>query len=660
MPLYLLFLAFFASYSSIVCADAFDAALSAGEYDKVIEQLPVHPGHYLHELIAEAEAKNLAADPVWLGLGHYKTGLFGGYLSEVDGGDFFTSRRGKTDPARELRATLASFFSDATVPPYDMSAQCRFRARYHWLKRELRFDPARLPEKECKRFDAYLQLLAPEGLTVVFPTTHPNSASSMFGHTLLRVDRVGQTDATKMLDYTLNYAAEADDSGGLSYAIKGLTGGFIGKFHIIPYYMKLREYAQMENRDIWEYRLNLEPETVEFILMHAWELLPTHFDYYFFTENCSYHVLSLIEVEERYRGLTDDYPGWVLPVDTLRSLERRGMVSEVVYNPSHYRVINERRRMISPDDERLAREIARDGLMAQPGAMAGKDPEQQAAILDLAYDYFRYDKIARNKMIASELSEQERQLLLARSKLAVTTQVPVITAPDVRPDEGHKTARAHLGLGSEDRGDFIEFGVRAVYHDWLDPQPGYKSHFALEFGRLDARQYRTDEGDHELKLDRFHLIRLDNFEPQDDFFGRIAWNVATGWESLSVEPSNHELMYLVRGGGGKSMSVAEAYSGLIYGLWSGELAYSSDFQHDFNLATGIELGAMVNPSSRWRAYAKVKHLEDVTKDGWDRSAVEFSQSWALGTNLAMQLNLSRERLFDGWRSVIKAGFYVYF
>ncbi len=652
--------ALFSFCSSIACANPFDEALRAGEYDKAIEQLAAQPEHYLAELISRAEAKKLAAHPVWLALGHYKSSVFSGHVSEVDGGDFFTSLQGAVDPAQELRTTLASFFSDAGAAPNGMTAQCRFRARHFWLKRELGFDPARLPEKECKKFEIFLQVLAPVGLTVVFPTTHPNSPSSMFGHTLLRIDRAGQTESTKMLDYTLNYAAEGDDSGGVSYAFKGLTGGFIGKYHIIPYYMKLREYAQMENRDIWEYRLNLKQETVDFILMHAWELLPTHFDYYFFTENCSYHVLSLMEVEPQYRGMTDEYPWWVLPVDTLRSLERRGMVSEVVYNPSHYRVINERRRMMAPENGRLAEDISHDVLTLQPAVMVDRPLEQQAAILDLAYDYFRYNKIARNKAISAELSEQERQLLLARSKLNVTSQAPVIPAPDVRPDQGHQTARAHIGLGSEDRGDFLDLGWRAVYHDWLDPQPGYKSHFALEFGRLDARYYRTPEGENELKLDRFHLIHLDNFEPQDEFFGRIAWNVTTGWESFSIEPSNHRVMYLVRGGGGKSVSFADDYGGLVYGLWSGELAYSSAFAHDFNLATGIEAGVMFYPSATWRVYAKAKHLEDLTSDGWDRTSAEFSQSWTVQSDLAVQLNLAREHLFDGWRSVIKAGLYVYF
>ncbi len=275
--------------------------LAEGDYDAAVAEARRRPDTYLAELIERAEARHLYDEPQWRALLHYRRGPLGGVTSEVDGPAFFTSKEGKHDPRQELFTTLASFFSQRPVPPTIHTPQCRFLARYTWLDRQLHFDPQRLPEQSCHPYEAFHGAADPVGLTVVFPSSHPNSPSSMSGHLLLRVDGRGHTGAARLLDFTINYAADPGASGAAAYAVKGLAGGFPGRFRVIPYHMKLREYAQMENRDIWEYHLDVSQETVDMVLMHAWELLGTYFDYYFFTENCAYHLLSLLEAAASLR-----------------------------------------------------------------------------------------------------------------------------------------------------------------------------------------------------------------------------------------------------------------------------------------------------------------------------------------------------------------------
>jgi len=96
-------------------------------------QQPDHEA-YLQDLIAKAQQKHLSDQREWHLLLHYRKGLFGGYESEQDDPGFFLSPNGKTDPAAELNATLAKFFSDELVGRSRQPAQCAFIARYHWLK----------------------------------------------------------------------------------------------------------------------------------------------------------------------------------------------------------------------------------------------------------------------------------------------------------------------------------------------------------------------------------------------------------------------------------------------------------------------------------------------------------------------------------------------
>src|SRR6185437_3398895 len=96
---------------------------------------------YLDTLLAEAHVRHLADQRPWRLLLHDHRSLLGFYESEIDGPDFFLARAGRTHPSAELDATLAAFFEPAWTDGSDRSpAQCRFPARYQWLKEELHFD----------------------------------------------------------------------------------------------------------------------------------------------------------------------------------------------------------------------------------------------------------------------------------------------------------------------------------------------------------------------------------------------------------------------------------------------------------------------------------------------------------------------------------------
>ena len=186
-----------------------------------------------------------------------------------------------------MDATLRAFFIDT---PGDEHPQCRFPARYHWLKQKLNFDNNRLPEQRCELLQQWQKNISASEITLVFPAAYMNAPSSMFGHTLLRITPSDHRKDSPLAAYALNYAADVNgNDAGLSYAYKGLFGGYPGSFSIVPYYEKIKKYSDLENRDIWEYKLKLETHEIEQLLRHAWEVRNIKFDYYFITENCSYH-----------------------------------------------------------------------------------------------------------------------------------------------------------------------------------------------------------------------------------------------------------------------------------------------------------------------------------------------------------------------------------
>ncbi|MBW1829522.1 MAG: DUF4105 domain-containing protein, partial [Deltaproteobacteria bacterium] len=244
---------------------------------------------YLLELKEKAREKRLWEQRRWQVLMHYKPNAFGsGVTSLVDSESFFLAPDGKTDPRSELEATLTGFFAPQVENDNKHHPQCAFIARYHWLNHELGFDPKRLQPHPCSLFHNWISGINPHQVTLIFPVAFLNNPASMFGHTLLRIDTPTQNEHTRLLAYALSFAAHTQHERGISYAVNGLFGGYPGRFSMVPYYLRVKEYGDIENRDIWEYRLDLTPSEVRQMLMHAWELKSAHFDYFFLDENCSY------------------------------------------------------------------------------------------------------------------------------------------------------------------------------------------------------------------------------------------------------------------------------------------------------------------------------------------------------------------------------------
>ena len=149
----------------------------------------------------------------------------------------------------------------------------------------------------------------------------------MFGHLLLRVDQKGQTKRTSILAYTINYAADVTTDNGILFAMLGLTGGFKGYFSTHPYYIKAKEYGDFENRDIWEYRLNLTEDQMQRLLMHGWGLGNRAFDYFYFNENCAYQILSLLDVADPELQLAEWFWFYTFPSDGIRMIaDKPGLV----------------------------------------------------------------------------------------------------------------------------------------------------------------------------------------------------------------------------------------------------------------------------------------------------------------------------------------------
>ena len=187
--------------------------------------------------VAEAgAAADFAYSPEWLAVGHYQA-KGNGYKSTVDSPDFFLATDGKVNPQAELAATISLFAGK------DDNSKCLFPARYKLLRRSGLISE---PFPHCQEYEQFYDDLRPAGVTLLFTDAYMNNPSSLFGHTLLRIDTARK--GTQLLAHGANYGAyTAGQENSVLFAIYGLTGGYWGGFTVKPYYDIINIFSYPKN-----------------------------------------------------------------------------------------------------------------------------------------------------------------------------------------------------------------------------------------------------------------------------------------------------------------------------------------------------------------------------------------------------------------------------
>jgi len=604
---------------------------------------------YLASLLEAAREQRLHADPFWHTLVHYKRGILG-VRSLIDDPRFFLSPRGKYDPEAELEATIRAFFE-----PGDDETQhtvCRFIARYTWIKERLDLDPAQLPVPECRRFAVLMEQIKPDSVSMIFPTSHMNSPASMFGHTLLTVDT---STKSKLLAHSISYSAVTDETFGPVYAMKGLFGFYPGYYSILPYYAKLQEYSDIDDRDLWEYPLNLNAEEVRRLLMHVYELDAIYSDYYFFDENCSYQLFFLIDAARPGLDLTDQGAPWVIPLDTVRVTKEDGLISGSVYRPSKSTQVKYIASLLPKEGRRKALAVAQGEL--DPGALSRQEEisrEERIRICDLAVEYLQYLH-AKEKVTREQYLERFLKILRARSALGGAGEsqyrVPALTPPD----EGHLSNRVSLGLGVQ-RGDlFQEAAWRPAYHDLLDSDRGYREGAQIIFSNVALRYYPSHGS---LQLDNFDFIDIVSLTPRDEFFQPISWKVKTGFERRILADDDDHLIYRLNPGGGFAWQ--NDLLGLYFVMAEADLNVGRSLEENYALGIGGSAGFIRMLTDSWKLHVFVRDIYYGAGDTTNTIEAGLLQNFAITANTSVGASVSYSRSHGSDQTEAKVSFNLFF
>lgn len=592
---------------------------------------------YLVELQQRAAEAHLAESRSWQVLLHYRRNtLGGGVTSDADDPRFFLAPGGKTDPAAELAATLAAFFSNAPVGADPQPAQCAFVARYTWLRQALGFDSLRLPEQPCREFSRWKTELDAESATLVFTSAYLNNPASLFGHTLLRLDRRDASAGTPLLAYAVSYAADDSGSTGLMYGIKGIAGGFTGYFDLQSYDRLVRNYSDIENRDIWEYRLNLGAGQMDRLIAHLWELRGVKFDYFFFSENCAWQLLTLLEVADPALALSDRFALWVAPPDVLRLINAEaGLVQGATPRPARGSAIRRRYAALDAGERRQAQAVRADLDQVGKPAFRALAPDRQALLLDLAMDLRQRSGGAGPEKEGADATappdEGLHRLLSARSALGPGVSSLTIAPYAGRPEAGHASRRSGLAVGQRGGQGFIELSARASFHDLLEADAGYAPEAAIE---LLGGSLHHSPATGRTRLNALSLISIESLPPFNPVLPRPAWRAQAGWAPAPRRDCPDCLVFRAQAQAGLASETRWPWRILWFALPG--LEFEDGAGHAQRAGPGFNAGLIAEPAAGWKVSARLARTAYRWGAHSDETRWTLAQHYTLNRDLAVR------------------------
>ncbi len=534
------------------------------------------------------DIETLSKDTTWRRLVHYKSSLFG-VTSEADTEHFFISKDGRTNPHSELEATIASFQKG------EKENICRFPARYMWLKKVVGL--ANYDFKQCPEFYQFNSKLEAKSASLIFSSYYINTPASAFGHTFLRLNRhqhgAKKEDKTELLDYGINYAALMDTQNALVYAVKAIFGMFPGVLTSVPYYYKVREYNDHESRDLWEYELKLSQDQIDFMVAHLWEIGQTSFDYWYFTENCSYQILALIDLADPKFNLVDRIPFYVIPIDTVRaSVEEEGLVIGKNFRPSALTKLEAGTKNMNQEELTLVKNLAENPKEFEKAIKAIPSNEAQANILDRSIEAMDF-LYAKDLLLEKGMKKNDKhELLMLRAENPVISKEEVYEVePNMYPDLAHRSGRVGLHQGyNAGEGQYQQVSVKFALHDQLDPLPGQPPHSEITFADVGLRLQQQDyKSTRKLLINHLDIFRVKSFQPVTPWQQSFSWSARIGMGTLRDEVMTDKLSSTIELGGGGTLGLGKDQLSIITFLTKIDLNQQDHFEHGWRVGAGPEL-----------------------------------------------------------------------
>ncbi len=621
-------------------------------------------------LLSSKEVKSLSESDAWKKLLFYAKKAFNRQASLFDSKEFFVSLEGKTNPLLEMQAMIIGMYKDPIeFPDPEKHPLCRFPVRADFLIEQLKIDRTTLPSPKCELREKWLSRNVVKKISLVFSSYYTDNPASMFGHSFLklRVNPVSlggkqQHSANELLDFAVNYAAYMGEVNQVTYYWKGLTGQFPGKFSMEPFYVKVQEYNNFEQRDLWVYDLALTEVEAVRLASIMWEISENEINYFYFDDNCSALMLALLDAAKPELDLYSKLPHqWIIPVDTLKAVTSQpGLVTGIQYIPSTRTKFLTRFRFLEPTEQQLVDELVKKNEPKELASEIEKLPAKaQVEVLDTLVELVDFKEDIAGADLGTVYKDLRAEALKIRSRIPERSEKLIITPDESeRPDKAHGTTLLSLAAGSNAKGGALtQLHWRPALHGFADVAEGYPK--GLNIGFLNTRI----AWDHESKkyiLRHLGGIEIKSVPTVEPVIKKNAWTINVGQRHrFDCGPGTDSMClssFLNFGNGFSNHLFSKNVTG--YVLATGQLSILHDGYRLLTAEPGILGGISFTPTgpfkvnieiTRQRSYG-INRVSNYTKG-------DLTAMYALSNSKTIVLTGDYE---TNYGSSLVAGYGVYF
>jgi hypothetical protein len=551
--------------------------------------------------------------------------------SQVQTDAFFKSPEGKNNPSLELKANIQAAQNE---PEY----ACYFPARLQYLinKKLISKTPKRSQSEYCKKYDYFLRKLNPEKVGLIFASFYPNDPGSAFGHTLFKVKVRGENN--ELLHFGANYSATLTTKNPVLYAWKGLTGGFKGEYSLMPYYYKIREYNSFDHRNLWEYQINFSESELSLFVAHLWEMDHAEFDYYYLSQNCSYHLLKFLDAINPKWNLSARLPTFITPTRTLTVLNKtQGVVDEILFRPSQFMQLKTRYNALDKNEKKHTLTSTEEIEKSWKKSIESLSPPSKAKLIDFYMDYLdtRYaGELLLAKNETSKIKDLKHQLLVKRSSLP-TLEKLIVPRPKLSPDQGHPERKVSTGyIYREDDLEGALLSYRFSYHDLMDNDQARPQWNTLIMGDVRTLYNTIDK---KYRLLDFNLVKAASYPSLFSLLGGLSWSYSLGAKDYRYTPKREIAPYFE---GSFGVSLVNSQSWLIQVLLEGVELISKDFIKGHWTEGGglLRLSyASYFPESYIKMISQLRHRFVLSNKSDDFHTYEFQLTWGFKKKYSIDL-----------------------
>lgn len=583
--------------------------------------------------------KNLDKHPQWLKLLHYQNNI-----SEIKSKDFFLSKNGHKSPTDELKSTIEGFLSPSLVDN-NQHPQCQFPARLLWLKNHLGTKLI-VPEIQCPNLYKWQTDRPTSSMSLVFVTGYLGNPASFFGHLLMKFNL--ETGVVKndspLLDTSYNFGAHSGPQDNpIKFITYGLFGGYQASFTEQVFYAHEFEYAENEQRELWEYELSLSDYDLALLRSHLWELKNKKFTYYFINGNCATQMAKFVGIVLDTPILVPNQP-WDMPLDIFTSITKikhqgKPLVKRTYKRESKYSRIYKKYINLDSHERSTAKNIITDLSTLDSPAFNDQNIDRKAKILSLLFDYYELtisDHDASESDI--EQAKQKKRALLLKRLSFPATELEWDEIKSAPPHLAQNPQKVALSLGNNSElGTVGALQLRFAYYDFL----------ALETARFKNSNASFFDAEVRFNQDKIWLKKFDLFNVatlntlQVDLFenDRFAWSTKFTIEQKDLSCNSCEKVRWY-GAMGKATHIWEDIS--IYA--TPELMVDISDIHDSTM--GVNLGVLYTANSFWKTHLNVTPRATIEQLDQQDLVVNWENRFGSAHDWDIRLNIAYDNAYD--------------